>query len=89
MSRAEKFILENTNDGSSDIIGWCDNGLPIYQPWLTPDEARRAVEIAREEMIEKACKWLKDYKSPLEELGLHTFIDDGFINDLRKAMQDE
>ena len=56
MSRAEDFIRENTNDGSSDIIGWDHNGLPIYTPWLTPDQARRAVEIAREEIYE----WLEE-----------------------------
>ena len=60
MSRAEKFILESTNYGSSDIIGWDNNGLPIYNPWLTPDQARKAVEIAMEEIIEKAQDWIAD-----------------------------
>ena len=56
MSKAEKFILENTHDDSSDIIGWDENGLPVYKLWLIPDKARRAVEIAREEIYE----WLEE-----------------------------
>ena len=56
MSRAEEFILENTNNGSSDIIGWHHNGLPVYKPWLTPDQAKEAVEIAREKIYE----WLNE-----------------------------
>ena len=53
MSRAEKFISDYTRDCSNEIVcGMCE-------PWLTPDEARRAVEIAREEMIEKFYDWLK------------------------------
>ena len=91
MSKVDKFILENTNDGSIDIIGWDKNGLPIYKPWLTPDQARRAVEIAREELIEKMCKWLM--------LNADDYIVDGveehssamrhdFIDDCRKAMKE-
>ena len=52
MSKAEKFIDDCTRNCSSDIIGWDNNGLPIYNPWLTPDDARKAVEIAREEIYE-------------------------------------
>ena len=32
--------------------------IPHFTPWLTPDQARKAVEIAREEMIEKACEYI-------------------------------
>jgi hypothetical protein len=58
MSRAEKFIQENTKNCSSDIIGWDDNGLTVYQPWITTDDARKAVEIARNEAIEQTADWL-------------------------------
>lgn len=97
MSRAEKFIQDYTRNCSNAFadVNYAKDVKPkgvlkkVYLPWLTPDQARKAVEIAREEMIENACKWLKDYKSPLEELGLHIFIDDGFINDFKQAMKDE
>ena len=59
MSKAEKFIQDCTRNCSNEILR---NGnesftnIPRkgeYHPWLTPDQARRAVEIAREEMIEE------------------------------------
>lgn len=92
MSKAEKFISDCTRNCSNElgaVESRAGKEVISYYEWLTPDQARKAVEIAREEMIEKACKWLKDYKSPLKELGLHIFIDDGFINDLKQAMRDE
>ena len=59
MSKAEEFIEENTRSCSNlahfgDINGnvWEEN-----TPWLTPEEARKAVEIAREEIYE----WLKEH----------------------------
>ena len=50
MSKAEKFIQDYTRN--------CFNYKSYAQtpePWLTPDQARRAVEIAREEIYE----WLR------------------------------
>lgn len=62
MSRAEKFIQEHTKEGDNllyrDYIGGFDK--TVYQPWLTPDLARMAVEIAREEMLDKAVGWIKE-----------------------------
>ena len=58
MSKAEEFIKAKTRIGSNTTNGWRRKGvfIPSYSlPWLTPDQARRAVEIAREEMIERAC----------------------------------
>ena len=76
MEKAEKFIQNYTRNCSNEIIGWQKNSLPIYASWLTPDQARRAVEIAREEMIEKSC----DY---LESIG-HKYVIDGLKNCLKK-----
>lgn len=59
MSKVENFIEEKTNYGSSDIIGFDNDDLPIYQPWLTPDDTRNAIEIARKEVIEQAIEWLR------------------------------
>ena len=56
--RVEKFISDCTRNCSNEIAHWDisgENVKPIYSPWLTPDQARKAVEIAREEMIERAC----------------------------------
>ena len=86
MSRAEKFIQDYTRKCSNEIIGggW-NNGefVPLYHPWLTPDQARKAVEIAREEIYE----WLKDniYMYNGECEGDRKAI----IEDLKQAMKDE
>ena len=46
MSRAEKFIEEHTKD-SFNYNSYAQDPIP----WLTPDQARKAVEIAREEIL--------------------------------------
>ena len=53
----EEFIKEYTMGCSNDItpIGNYDN---TYQEWLTPEQALKAVELAREEMIDKAYKYI-------------------------------
>jgi hypothetical protein len=86
MSRAEEFIKSKIRIGSNTTKGWRRNGvsIPSYSlPWLTPDQARRAVEIAREEI----CEWLRvnlcDYfDAPREDY-------DMCINDLKQAMKDK
>ena len=63
MSRAEEFIKSKIRIGSNTTKGWSRNGvsIPSYSlPWLTPDQARRAVEIAREELIDKAIGWIEE-----------------------------
>ena len=58
MSKEEEFIREHTRNCSNVSKGYHSKGLsmPSYcVPWLTPNQARKAVEIAREEMIERAC----------------------------------
>ena len=58
MSKAEKFIEEHTRN-CSNKTEWDVEGLTHdYIPWLTPDQARRAVEIAREEVVEKVKELL-------------------------------
>ena len=67
MSKAEKYI-ELVSDENGHF---CDQ------------HALRAVEIAREEMIDKACKWLQ----------CHYRVIDGEVEDyiwsLKQAMKDE
>ena len=86
MSKAEEFIKAKTRIGSNTTKGWRRNGvsIPSYSlPWLTPDQAREAVEIAREEMIEKAIKWV-EYNN---ENGGCKF--DGWVENIKQAMKDE
>lgn len=62
MSKAEEFIKSKIRIGSNTSSnGWRRKGvfIPSYSlPWLTPDDARKAVEIARKEMMEKVCEFL-------------------------------
>jgi hypothetical protein len=59
MSKAEEFIQDYTRNCSNEFEP--QKAPPsVYNPWLTPDQARRAVEIAREEMIEKMQDWIAD-----------------------------
>lgn len=54
MSKTEKFIEDNTKLYSNISAD------KTMTPWLTPDQARKAVEIAREEVIDKAVEWIKE-----------------------------
>lgn len=61
MSKAEKFISDCTRNCSNEILEreYDEIGCKVikgYKPWLTPDEARRAVEIAREEVRQQMMK---------------------------------
>lgn len=81
MSKAEDFILEHTSH--------CFNYNSYAQtpePWITPDDAREAIKIAREEMIEKLRKWV----ASKNERDSFTFgyIDRHFDELLKQAMKD-
>ena len=52
MSKVEEYIKNYTMKCSNE------DGFD-YVPWLTPDHARRAAQIARDEVIDKAVEWMK------------------------------
>ena len=83
MSKAEKFIEEHTRNCSNELCAVEDRfGKKVisYHDWLTPDDARNAVEIAREEAIKEVCEWLDN----------HTMLSEKwYIEDLKQAMKDE
>ena len=81
MSKAEDFILEHTSN--------CFNYNSYAQtpePWITPDDARKAVEIARKEVVDKLRKWV----ASKNERDSFTFgyIDRHFDELLKQAMKD-
>ena len=80
MSKAEEYIENYTNRCSNEVGSALYREIhhlePEYTPWLTPDHARRVAQIAKEEVIEKAVKWLnkntgffneKDFRKYMEE----------------------
>jgi len=88
MSKAEDFVRKNTRH-CSNIEYMPGIFKPSYFPWLTPGQARRAVEIAREEELEYT-KYQLELKLPetLDYNGIQVDRED-FINDFIKAMKDE
>ncbi len=94
MSKAEKFIRDYTRNCSNEILVNGDKSytnIPSkgeYSPWLTPDQARKAVEIAREEMIEKVCEFLDNDLCCYIKAQDFTIEHQRLENDLRKAIND-
>lgn len=81
MSKAEKFIQDYTRN--------CFNYNSYAQdpiPWLTPDDAKSAVEVAKEEMIEKVCEYIA---SNMRCDGYTLQTKSKFIKNLKQAMKDE
>lgn len=61
MSKAKKFIQDCTRNCSNEQIVCESNRVDrIYSPWLSPDQARRAVEIARDETLLEVVTWIND-----------------------------
>ena len=94
MSKAEKFIKERTMNCSNQIInGNYGTIIPHFTPWLTPYQARKAVEIAREETLNKVCEWLnKNVAKYLVDTSIHgvkvTGIHISLTEDLRKVLEE-
>lgn len=96
MSRAEEFIKAKTRIGSNTTKGWRRNGvsIPSYSlPWLTPDQARKAVEIAREEVIndikESVTIFLEGAHEYTDNKELQMQYDnEGLIRDFRAFIED-
>ena len=82
MSKAEEYIREHTSKLR-------ESSGHEYFMWLTPDQAREVVEIAREEELEY-IKYQLDRRLPetLDYNGIQVDRED-FINDFIKAMEDE
>jgi len=101
MSRAEKFIQDYTRNCSNQSKWGVEtpNKTIVYvQPWLTPDEARKAVEIAREEMLNRVCEWIEEnigeycdgeniMFSATHIENIDVFGQERFINDLKNCLK--
>lgn len=83
MSKAEKFIEEHTKD-SFNYNSYAQ--VPI--PWLTPDQARKAVEIAREEIYEWLANHYRDYMHNPTGEKLEAFFGMDMITDLKQVMKE-
>ncbi len=90
MSKAEKFIQDYTRNCSNIVVysGMSERGEFRYHEWLTPDDARNAVEIAREETYNKIWNWLAKHINDYVVEGNGRDIDLMF-DDIKQAMKDE
>ena len=71
MGCSNQLEVVKTIDGTETIL---------YHEWLTPEQALAAVEIVREDLIDKACEWLlknDSYSKPTDYL----------VREFRKAME--
>ena len=92
MSKADKFISDCTRNCSNEIIVPTADGNTYtkgYDHWLTPDKARKAVEIAREEVIEKVCEFLENDLCCYIKAQDFAIEHQRLENDLKQAIKDE
>lgn len=64
MDKARQFIKDYTRGCSNELCAVEDiHGKKVisYHEWLTPEQALAAVDIAREELIDKGCEWLRTH----------------------------
>ena len=90
MDKVRQFIKDYTRNCSNELC--YEEGIgKLYEPWLTPDQAMAAVEIAREEVINKACEWLKSYRQDTSDgTGyIAGIVNDKAIEDFRKYIEGE
>lgn len=84
---AEEFIKDYTNHCSNELsaIEYNDGRKEVYyHEWLTPDQALAAVELKKEEVIEKACEWLEPvFKNLAGNCG-----GTALIRNFKKAMEE-
>ena len=89
MSKAEKFIQNWTRHCSNEMAFEDGISSHIYVPWLTQDQALRAVEIAKEETTEKIKHLLEENYLVKSVEPLRWISWDKVFNDLKQAMKDE
>lgn len=92
MDKVRQFIKDYTRGCSNELCAVEDRyGKKVisYREWLTPEQALAAVEIAKEEQIDKACEWLKSYRqdTPDGTGYIPGIINDETIEDFKKAME--
>lgn len=87
MDKARQFIKDYTRGCSNEItpLGSFDH---TYHEWLTPEQALAAVEIARDELIDKACMFFSNLPDYFYDNGNgNVFVDYvGLITDFKKAL---
>jgi hypothetical protein len=90
MNKAEKFISDCTQKCSNELIAVesrAGKEVVSYHEWLTPDQARRAVEIEREEACDAYCKVCGHYAHTTPTYICRQACD--YYKNFKQAMKDE
>ena len=80
-SEGKTKIKPQTNNNGFQTI--------VIDTWLTPDQARKAAEIARKEIYNWLANHYRDYMHNPTGKKLEAFFGGDMINDLKEAMGDE
>ena len=91
--KAEKLIKDYTKHCSNELCAVEDKyGKKVisYHEWLTPDQALSAVAIEREEVIKKACQYIREHRFYVdtEDNGIAGWIPERFIEDFKEYMNE-
>ena len=90
--RVEKYISDCTRNCSNELIAVesrAGKEVVSYHEWLTPDQARKAVEIAREETLQEVKeKLLMMLNTSIDNKHFFEQLDD-YIEELEEAIKDE
>ena len=94
MEKVEQYIKEHTRNCSNEIIIPTQDGCSYtkgYTSWLTPDDARKVANIAREETIKEVCEWLDNHNDYIcgSTNGIARYDMDKLIEDLKKHLEDK
>ena len=73
MSKAEDLIKQKTRYNSNQVV--IDENCVGSDLWLTPDDAKEVAKIAREEVIEEVCEWLKDAQRFVLQTPQYNYFD--------------
>ena len=79
MSKASDYIRDYTKRCSNAVEGCNQDAYyseGLYQPWLTPENALAAMEIAKEEWLEKALDFFGSNYNSLVDGGVIGVFDD-------------
>jgi len=86
MKKAEKYIEDYTSNCSNEMFLENNDGSKLYHAWITPDDAKYAVEIAKEEMLEEVCNYITN---KMIQSGYTSQTTSEFIKDLKQTMKNE
>lgn len=88
MERVKQYIQKHIRYCSNSY--WNKNDGDSNYPWLTPGDARKIAEIAREETVKEVCEWIRKnvysytwYDFQQYEIGVET---GKLIEDLKKHL---